>query len=41
MSDDRRKRVVVDIGEGIGCLLVAVSLAVMIWALQGFPGLAR
>ena len=28
-----------NVGEGIGCLLVALAIAILIWALKGFPGL--
>ena len=28
-----------DIGEGIGCILVALAIAILIWALRDFPGL--
>lgn len=27
------------VGEGIGCLFVAIAIALIIWALKGFPGL--
>ena len=25
------------IGEGIGCLLIAIAIAVIVWAFVGFP----
>jgi len=28
-----------DVGEGIGCLLIAIAIAIIIWAIKGFPGL--
>lgn len=28
-----------EVGEGLGCLLVAIGIAIIIWALKGFPGL--
>lgn len=27
-----------DVGEGIGCILIAIAMAIIIWALKGFPG---
>lgn len=30
-----------DVGEGVGCILVAVAIAIIIWALSGFPGVLR
>jgi hypothetical protein len=30
-----------DIGEGIGCLLLCIGAAIIIWALSGFPGLVQ
>jgi hypothetical protein len=29
------------VGQGLGCLLVCVGIAIVIWALNGFPGLPR
>lgn len=28
-----------DIGEGIGCVFMAIAIGLVIWALKGFPGL--
>ena len=28
-----------NVGEGIGCILVAIAIVILIWALKGFPGL--
>lgn len=28
------------LGQGLGCLLLLIGIAVVIWALQGFPGLS-
>ena len=39
MSEDKEKSTVGAIGEGIGCLLVCIGIAVVIWAMSGFPGL--
>jgi len=30
-----------DIGEGVGCLLLCIGIAVIIWAMSGFPGLVQ
>jgi len=29
-----------NISEGIGCIFVAIALAIIIWAISGFPGVA-
>jgi len=29
------------IRSGVGCLLEAIALAIVVWALSGFPGLPR
>lgn len=29
-----------DMSDGLGCLLAAIGAAIVLWALQGFPGLA-
>lgn len=28
-----------DVGHGIGCILIAVAIAIVLWAILGFPGL--
>ena len=28
-----------NLSEGLGCLLISIGIAVIIWALAGFPGL--
>jgi len=30
-----------NIGEGIGCVFIAIAVAIIIWALSGFPGIHR
>lgn len=30
-----------DASEGIGCLFIAIAIAIILWALQGFPGWLR
>ncbi len=36
-----KKEPIVYIGEGIGCLLLCIGAAIIIWALSGFPGLVQ